>query len=144
MGFPAKYEGSTLSTHVLIVPSRRVHLSLSSPNQDRGARVKHITMAEEKNVSSQGADPAGTIITHTGADNTAADVVNKEGAAVDHDEENNLKCEGPANPEDQIDALGIPNWRELEKQVVRRLDITLMPCLWVLYLFNYLDRASIA
>ncbi|KAF4983049.1 hypothetical protein FZEAL_1449 [Fusarium zealandicum] len=48
------------------------------------------------------------------------------------------------SPEEQIDALGIPNWRDLEKQVVRRLDMTLMPCLWVLYLFNYLDRASIA
>lgn len=50
----------------------------------------------------------------------------------------------PADPEEQIEALGIPNWRELEKKVVRRLDMTLMPCLWVLYLFNYLDRASIA
>lgn len=47
-------------------------------------------------------------------------------------------------PEEAIERLGIPNWRELEKQVVKRLDMTLMPCLWVLYLFNYLDRASIA
>lgn len=46
--------------------------------------------------------------------------------------------------EETIESLGIPNWRELEKQVVKRLDMTLMPCLWVLYLFNYLDRASIA
>lgn len=48
------------------------------------------------------------------------------------------------SPEDQIDALGIPEWRALEKKIVRRLDMTLMPCLWSLYLFNYLDRASIA
>jgi len=47
-------------------------------------------------------------------------------------------------PEDVIEALGIPNWRELEKTIVRRLDMTLMPCLWVRYIFNYLDRASIA
>lgn len=47
-------------------------------------------------------------------------------------------------PEDAMDALGIPDWRQLEKKVVRRLDMTLMPCLWGLYLFNYLDRASIA
>ena len=46
--------------------------------------------------------------------------------------------------EDELDALGIPNWRELEKKLVRRLDITLMPCLWCLYIINYLDRASIA
>ncbi|OAL07764.1 MFS general substrate transporter [Phaeosphaeriaceae sp. SRC1lsM3a] len=48
------------------------------------------------------------------------------------------------SPEETIEALGIPEWRTLEKQVVKRLDMTLMPCLWVLYLFNYLDRASIA
>jgi hypothetical protein len=48
------------------------------------------------------------------------------------------------SPEDQIDALGIPEWRTLEKKLVRRLDMTLLPCLWTLYLFNYLDRASIA
>jgi hypothetical protein len=48
------------------------------------------------------------------------------------------------NPEETIEALGIPDWKAVEKQVVKRLDMTLMPCLWVLYLFNYLDRASIA
>lgn len=50
----------------------------------------------------------------------------------------------PPRWEDQMDALGIPNWRELEKKLVRRLDYTLMPCLWCLYIINYLDRASIA
>jgi hypothetical protein len=30
-----------------------------------------------------------------------------------------------------IEALGIENWRELEKKLVRRLDLTMMPCLWV-------------
>lgn len=43
-----------------------------------------------------------------------------------------------------IQALGIENWKNLEKELVRRLDFTMMPCLWSLYLFNYLDRASIA
>ncbi|KAM0712019.1 hypothetical protein Q7P37_011113 [Cladosporium fusiforme] len=43
-----------------------------------------------------------------------------------------------------IDALGIPDWKGLEKKIVRRLDMTLMPTLWVLYVFNYLDRASLA
>lgn len=55
-----------------------------------------------------------------------------------------MKHEGRLpSPEERIDALGIPNWRELEKKIVRRLDMTLMPCLWVLYFFNYMDRASI-
>ncbi|KAK1980694.1 major facilitator superfamily transporter [Colletotrichum cereale] len=43
-----------------------------------------------------------------------------------------------------IEALGLENWQDLEKKLVRRLDMTLMPMLWVLYLFNYLDRASIS
>lgn len=55
-----------------------------------------------------------------------------------------LKGEDLPSREAPLEALGIPNWRELEKKIVHRLDMTLMPCLIVLYLFNYLDRASIA
>lgn len=65
--------------------------------------------------------------------------------ALEHIEDEELKDhEHLPAPNQIIEDLGIPNWRELEKKVVRRLDMTLMPCLWVLYLFNYLDRASIA
>lgn len=65
--------------------------------------------------------------------------------AIEHVEDDELKTHDHLPHADQIiEDLGIPNWRELEKKVVRRLDMTLMPCLWVLYLFNYLDRASIA
>ena len=39
--------------------------------------------------------------------------------------------------------LGIPDWEALEKKLVRRLDMTLLPTLWLLYVFNYLDRASL-
>lgn len=88
------------------------------------------------------------------------DVITAEPRPEDVDIEEELKESDPVpRAEDQLDALGIPNWRELEKQVVRRLDFTLMPCLWSLYLFNYreskppevetltigiVDRASIA
>jgi hypothetical protein len=72
--------------------------------------------------------------------NTTASI-EKELALV---EEGFLKTVGHLpSAEEQIDALGIPNWRELEKKIVRRLDMTLMPCVWCLYFFNYLDRASI-
>jgi len=37
-----------------------------------------------------------------------------------------------------------PEWRRREKKLVRKLDMTLMPMVWVLYLFNYLDRNNIA
>lgn len=36
------------------------------------------------------------------------------------------------------------NWRAKEKKIVRKLDMTLMPMVWILYLFNYLDRNNIA
>lgn len=110
-------------------------------------------MAGEKDASPQGTnstapytDPAPAPTTGTAGNNIAADAVNanRDDAAVDYDEENKLKHEQPANPEDQIDGLGTPDWRNLEKKLVMRLDMTLMPCLCVLYLFNYLDRASIA
>lgn len=32
----------------------------------------------------------------------------------------------------------------IEKRLVRKLDCTLVPMVWLLYLFNYLDRNSIA
>lgn len=35
-------------------------------------------------------------------------------------------------------------WLGQEKSLVRKLDMTLMPTIWVLYLFNYLDRNNIA
>lgn len=37
-----------------------------------------------------------------------------------------------------------PEWKAKEKALVRRLDITFMPLLWILYFHNYLDRNNIA
>lgn len=54
-----------------------------------------------------------------------------------HDE----KAPAEINP---IEALGDPDWRQKEKKLVRTLDMTLLPMLWILYLFNYLDRTNIA
>lgn len=64
----------------------------------------------------------------------------------DHNEEMDDGDSIKASPNyvDPMEALGIENWREIEKKVVRRLDITLLPMLWVLYLSNYLDRTNIA
>jgi hypothetical protein len=43
-----------------------------------------------------------------------------------------------------IAELGLENWQATEKALVRRLDLTLLPTLWILYLNNYLDRTNIA
>ena len=40
--------------------------------------------------------------------------------------------------------LGLLDWRATEKQLVRRLDMSLMPTIWLLYFNNYLDRTNIA
>jgi len=43
-----------------------------------------------------------------------------------------------------IAELNLENWQATEKALVRRLDMTLLPTLWILYLNNYLDRTNIA
>lgn len=43
-----------------------------------------------------------------------------------------------------VAALGLPNAAELEKKIVRRLDTFMLPQLWILYMFNYLNRTNIA
>lgn len=32
----------------------------------------------------------------------------------------------------------------MQKKIVKRLDMTLLPQLWILYMFNYLNRVNIA
>lgn len=34
--------------------------------------------------------------------------------------------------------------RRIERRLVRKLDMTLMPVVWILYFFNYMDRTNIA
>lgn len=46
-----------------------------------------------------------------------------------------------ADQEGQDESTSI---RKREKSLVRKLDMTLMPVIWLLYLFNYLDRNNIA
>ncbi|KAK1961033.1 major facilitator superfamily transporter [Colletotrichum sublineola] len=41
-------------------------------------------------------------------------------------------------------AIPNPEWQATEKRLVRKLDMTLMPMVFLLYMFNYLDRNSIA
>jgi len=43
-----------------------------------------------------------------------------------------------------VTQLGFANSAELEKKVVRRLDMFMLPQLWILYMFNYLNRTNIA
>jgi hypothetical protein len=35
-------------------------------------------------------------------------------------------------------------WKQSERKLANKLDMTLMPMVWILYMFNYLDRNNIA
>jgi hypothetical protein len=43
-----------------------------------------------------------------------------------------------------VASLGFDNVPELERKIVRRLDTWMLPQLWILYMFNYLNRTNIA
>jgi hypothetical protein len=43
-----------------------------------------------------------------------------------------------------VAALGYDNVAYLEKKIVKRLDWLMLPQLWILYMFNYLNRTNIA
>lgn len=57
-----------------------------------------------------------------------------------HDEAVDTKHEKTATDGPVMD----DHWHAVSKRIVRKLDMTLMPIIWLLYLFNYLDRNSIA
>lgn len=98
---------------------------------------------------------ASSIRNNSNTPSDAGDVV-KQGLSVH--EKSELTASHVENGEDGFDkeslpiddtppaiaALGLENWRATEKKLVRTLDLTMMPMLWILYLFNYLDRTSIA
>ena len=56
--------------------------------------------------------------------------------------------EGAIDPKEELACLSDPRrdpeWVKAEKKLVRKLDATLLPMVWVLYMFNYLDRNNIA
>ena len=66
------------------------------------------------------------------------DDYNEKVAGDEHSIKRNASAINP------LDALGLDDWRAIEKKLVRRLDLTLLPMLWILYLSNYLDRTNIA
>jgi hypothetical protein len=87
--------------------------------------------------------------------NAANDVVFNERGAIEHldtKNDNDMPKLAPSvdvhdekNAEfatdlNHVAQLGFENAAELEKKVVRALDTWMMPQLWILYMFNYLNR----
>ncbi len=52
------------------------------------------------------------------------------------------------DPKGTVQEPGSPvqddEWHRTSRRIVRKLDMTLMPMIWLMYLCNYLDRNSIA
>ena len=66
---------------------------------------------------------------------------------TDHDEKLSLDEKDDVQKTtdlEQEDPTLTPEWKRKERKLVMRLDMTLMPMVWILYLFNYLDRNNIA
>ncbi|KAF6806571.1 major facilitator superfamily transporter [Colletotrichum musicola] len=47
-------------------------------------------------------------------------------------------------PGTETERYQTPECKAAERRVVRKLDLTLIPMVWILYMFNYLDRNNIA
>jgi hypothetical protein len=91
--------------------------------------------------------------------NSANDAVVNEKGAIEHldtKHDNDMPKPAPsvdvqdekqtefATDLNHVAQLGFADAAELEKKVVRALDTWMMPQLWILYMFNYLNRTNIA
>ncbi|KAH6880414.1 phthalate transporter [Thelonectria olida] len=66
---------------------------------------------------------------------------------MDHNKKESVELKehgGPAYDNELAESLRnfIPNSAE-EKKLVRKIDLFLMPCLWIMYILNYVDRTNI-
>lgn len=70
---------------------------------------------------------------------------NQKDAAVELEHYENAKVDATKDVQvKSVDAINDPEQVLKEKRIVRKLDMTLMPMIWLLYPFNYLDRNNIA
>ena len=50
---------------------------------------------------------------------------------------------GSATPTEHIESdSGITWTEEEEKKLVRKIDLFLLPCIWIMYLLSYMDRTK--
>ncbi|KXH65608.1 major facilitator superfamily transporter [Colletotrichum salicis] len=84
-------------------------------------------------------------ITSTSKEEVSVDTIEK-GPLPDASPLSSSSPASPSSPRletpDEV-AMAHPEWRAAEKRLVRKLDMTLMPVIWTLYMFNYLDRNNL-
>lgn len=50
---------------------------------------------------------------------------------------------GSAAPTEHVEAEGGLTWtEEEEKKLLRKIDLFLLPCIWIMYLLSYMDRTK--
>lgn len=50
---------------------------------------------------------------------------------------------GSAAPAEHLEIYGGLTWTEEEEQkLVRKIDLFLLPCIWIMYLLSYMDRTK--
>lgn len=50
---------------------------------------------------------------------------------------------GSAAPTEHVEVDGGLTWTaEEEKKLVRKIDLFLLPCIWIMYLLSYMDRTK--
>ena len=73
-------------------------------------------------------------------------MASEKNLALEHEERasTDAKVDAEKLGDVESDPSSDPEYRAKERKLVRKLDMTLMPMVWVLYMFNYLDRNNIA
>lgn len=75
------------------------------------------------------------------------DTLQKFNSNAEHEENrpNDSKMDDTNTKQGAVETIVYDDhWQAVSRSVVRKLDMTVMPMIWILYLFNYLDRNSIA
>lgn len=68
--------------------------------------------------------------------------MHKDEVAVHYEHDQEVSSKEAESTNDQL--VMDEEWHRKGRRVVKKLDMTLMPIIWLLYLFNYLDRNNIA
>ncbi|KAK2754159.1 major facilitator superfamily transporter [Colletotrichum kahawae] len=66
--------------------------------------------------------------------------------SVETVEKGTVVPESPLPPTSTLEEVAMeqPEWKATERSLVRKLDMSLLPVVWTLYMFNFLDRNNLA
>jgi hypothetical protein len=104
---------------------------------------KHLPLLSSSSstiIISIGGKPQASTVEHVAAGLDG----NASSHSVDDDSGQKQSLSEHVEDKPSIAMLNDPDFAANEKALVRRLDMTFIPCLWILYLHDYLDRNNSA